>query len=1026
METMFEVAVQISTADNRTMMQQICQCTRLELASGRLRSRAVRYSLTHQSERDTSGDRDRSHQPPRGHLRRGLSTSSSSFPHRSSRIPSNDARNPFGRTSPPMKEGDRRNRLRDTITTSALSARLQKCKSIPATIQVVHENLECISPRETIQFWGKLSVQLRNNHLSRQTLSDEQRFYLEEIMRFNYGQLRTYKPEEVADIAQMLARCAKNSGIRAFTKDPSASQAVLLYNLIMKNEDLWARIQQQSVGSLDSLPTKQVVGLAWAFGTVISSRSRHSQRDTVDMSHFFRAANMTFSRRGHEFTIKQMGNLAFQCAVARQKIPGLYNSISKEFSARAVNEGRANMADPTSLCMLANAYVKAGHLDKNLFQVIGDAAVPILPTFDARNIANLVHSFAKAEVVPIYEPGKCTLFDMLADSALSKDHDMQPQNIANILWAFAKMKHPSPKLFEELSTDASRRMHDFSAQQLATLAWSLSKYPPESSEVFDVLAAEVVARGLEKVSSQGLVMLAHAFATIGHTQNEEFWSLIVDAAISRASNLWPIECAQLSWSLATVRRKSDELMNGIEKQVLRRIDGYTPQGLASVAWSFSTLGYDVPNLYDALAKRSLQLMEDFSPTDKVLLVLAYSNHTHPHPNLLDAVASNTAAYQLRELSALALFNLSVSYGKSGLSPNDEWMDLLAREIVRRPSSFSPKMIVGIAFAYSTMNYQKPRLFTFLAEQVKSQCQESLEPKELASLVWSFVNIGFLDRGLLAEIAEVLNGKWSELDTQSLANVAWAYSKAQEDRPALYKGISAAAKAGREGFTAQGVSNLLWAFSAAGEVDDDLFEFFAPVSTSLLDEFQPQGIANLAWAYAVANVDDGSLFNADFIGSCTMNLREFDAVGLCQLHLWNMWRHEARREGLPAGMAETCKNAFVHQKKIRQSKLQNTVVGHLRNSGMDVIEEVQVESGYLLDVLLTINGKKIGVEIDGPFHFVGRRQNGATILKRRLVSNVDKIPIISLPYWELNGLDSDVEWASYLNRVLEDKSSCTYN
>jgi len=916
-----------------------------------------------------------------------------------------------------MKEGDQR-KLRDTIKTSALSAKLLQCRSIPAAIQeVVHENLDSVSPQEFIQFWRKISFLLRNNHLSKQTLSDEQRSRLRDILRFTYGQLRTYKPEEVADIAQMLAGCIKNSGVKASSKDPSASRTVL-YNLITSNKDLWARIQQQSVDSLDSLPTKQVVGLAWAFGTVMSSRNRRSPRDTVDMSPFFSAANVTFSRRGHEFTIKQMGNLAFQSAAACQKVPELYNAISKEFSARASNESRADVADPTSLCMLANAYVKAGHLDKNLFQAIGDAAVPILPAFDARNIANLVHSCAKAEVVPIHEPGKCTLFDMLADSALSTDHDMQTQNIANILWAFAKMKHPSPKLFEELSTDASRRLYDFSAQQLTTLAWSLSKYPPESSEVFDVLAAEVVARGLDKFSSQGLVMLAHAFATIGHTQNEEFWNLIVDTAIGRSSILWPIECAQLSWSLATVKRKSDELMNGIEKQVLGRIDGYTPQGLASVAWSFSTLGYDVPNLYNELAMRSLQLMEDFSPTDKVLLVLAYTNQANPHLKLLDTVASSTTAHQLSELPALALFNLAVSYGKSGLSSKDEWMDLLSREIVRRPSEFSPKMMVGIAFAYSSVNCQRPWLFNFLAKEFKSQCKESLEPKELASLVWSFVNIGFPDRGLLAEIAEALEGKWSELDTQSLANVAWAYSTAQEDRPTLYEGISDAAKARRSGFTAQGVSNLLWAYSAAGQVDDNLFKSFAPVSKSLLDEFQPQGIANLAWAYAVANVDDDSLFNSDFIHSCTTNLHKFDAVGLCQLHLWNLWRHETRKEGLFTDTAETCKNAFVHLKSIGRSKLQTTVINHLRKLDIDVMEEVQVESGYLLDALLTINGKKIGVEIDGPFHFIGRRLNGVTILKRRLVPNVDNIPIISLPYWELNGLHSDEEWTKYLGGVLD--------
>ena len=62
-----------------------------------------------------------------------------------------------------------------------------------------------------------------------------------------------------------------------------------------------------------------------------------------------------------------------------------------------------------------------------------------------------------------------------------------------------------------------------------------------------------------------------------------------------------------------------------------------------------------------------------------------------------------------------------------------------------------------------------------------------------------------------------------------------------------------------------------------------------------------------------------------------------------------------------------------------------------------------QSGYRLDAVVEINGKKVGVEVDGPFHFIGRNPNGSTILKHRQVTTLDDIPVVSVPYWEWDKL-----------------------
>jgi hypothetical protein len=53
-----------------------------------------------------------------------------------------------------------------------------------------------------------------------------------------------------------------------------------------------------------------------------------------------------------------------------------------------------------------------------------------------------------------------------------------------------------------------------------------------------------------------------------------------------------------------------------------------------------------------------------------------------------------------------------------------------------------------------------------------------------------------------------------------------------------------------------------------------------------------------------------------------------------------------------------------------------------------------------------NGKKIGIEVDGPSHFVCRKPTGSTLLKNRQVNTLDEIEVISVPYWEWNKLGKD--------------------
>jgi hypothetical protein len=84
-----------------------------------------------------------------------------------------------------------------------------------------------------------------------------------------------------------------------------------------------------------------------------------------------------------------------------------------------------------------------------------------------------------------------------------------------------------------------------------------------------------------------------------------------------------------------------------------------------------------------------------------------------------------------------------------------------------------------------------------------------------------------------------------------------------------------------------------------------------------------------------------------------------------------------------------------------------------------VEEFMTSSGYSIDALIEVNGKSIGIEVDGPSHFINKKPSAITMLKRRQITAIDKIQLVSVPYWEWIKLGKDrVKKQNYLRGLLE--------
>ncbi|EJK54479.1 hypothetical protein THAOC_25889, partial [Thalassiosira oceanica] len=170
----------------------------------------------------------------------------------------------------------------------------------------------------------------------------------------------------------------------------------------------------------------------------------------------------------------------------------------------------------------------------------------------------------------------------------------------------------------------------------------------------------------------------------------------------------------------------------------------------------------------------------------------------------------------------------------------------------------------------------------------------------------------------------------------------------------------------------------------------------------------------AWAYSVANTPRQDLFDEGYVGALASNEKEFSAEGLAQLHQWQLWQQELESGiELPGSLRAKCRNAFTSA-SYSESKLQHDVVGELRAAGMDLGEEVLLGSGYRIDALVKFSdGRNVAVEVDGPSHFIDRRPTGSTTLKHRQVARVDRIEVVSVPYWEWNELKNSEMKQHYL-------------
>jgi len=614
----------------------------------------------------------------------------------------------------------------------------------------------------------------------------------------------------------------------------------------------------------------------------------------------------------------------------------------------------------------------------------------------SRELANVAHAIARLPVTAIKQASP--LLDALAKASIKQIHKFNDRDVSNTAWAFAKTGHQSPQLFDAISAARIKLIASFSPQALANTAWSFARAGHSAPALFDEIAVAALANA-DKLKPQEISNTAWAFASAGHPAPALFDALAI-SAISMISSS--------SSTSANVRG-----------------DAFRPEEIAGMAWAYGKAGRAAPALFDALAP----VMQRYAarglirPRELAATAWAYATAGHPAPDLLDALAA------------------------TALSPACPM------------NTFKPQELANTVWAYATAQHaSQPALFTAAAAVVHAQIGR-FKPQEVTSTAWAFATIRQPADDLFRDIAAYAVAHASEYSPSELSQTAWAFATANQATPQLFDALATASVCCLDEFEPYELSVLAWSFAVADVFPPKRLSagFVNALGARTWATENHLGQLHQFHLWTTEYTPDESVVHElpdELITKCRDTfarrlviqsaMHAQVAAAIVELGSWagthlgtspsDVVTHQGISPEAPGVLLDTqgtfsetletpmgASDILTHTSSTPPGALaaQPGVPGTSR-----VRSEVLLErTGYKIDLVVEWRGVTIGVEVDGPFHYIDRAPDGSTNLKRRQVRALDGLRLCSVPYWEWNQVvRCPKARAAYLTQLLDREAS----
>jgi len=431
-----------------------------------------------------------------------------------------------------------------------------------------------------------------------------------------------------------------------------------------------------------------------------------------------------------------------------------------------------------------------------------------LPSFEMSEIIDLMKFLAKS-------PNTIESFGItvqqLADACAKNLGAFTLDNVTVIIWALGKLNHLPDKIAERAEQVILQNLRELQPSEVAILMWSFAK--------------------MEKGSA-------------------EFWSQIIEQAVSIMPRMSVLDLQQTTWSLAKIQNNDSEIWQAVETNTLKYLKNLeNDQALSLIMMSFAKMEKGSDRFWKRLESKFESLMEGLreQALTNSLWALARRN------KLLLIKSSSLESLIIRKLYTLKdieVVSICWAFIKLCKGSQDFWRKLSKRInkiLASEKDQIELVTLCSCAWVLKNLGEVNAENWKLLEGHILAK-QNEVNENHLYSILASFA----LKRQGSDEMWRVFEAKTKsllgKLDSKGLANVIWCFATREKGSQYLWKSFSEALASQAPNMTEQGLIISLWGFAKSRKsIEAQTLEPVLAIINERFGQLKPVDIGMLMWS-----------------------------------------------------------------------------------------------------------------------------------------------------------------------------------
>eukprot|EP01025_Chloroclados_australasicus_P007273 TRINITY_DN12326_c0_g1_i4.p1 TRINITY_DN12326_c0_g1~~TRINITY_DN12326_c0_g1_i4.p1 ORF type:complete len:896 (-),score=101.71 TRINITY_DN12326_c0_g1_i4:389-3076(-) len=662
-------------------------------------------------------------------------------------------------------------------------------------------------------------------------------------------------------------------------------------------------------------------------------------------------------------------------------------------------------------------------LNKQIIQTRGDPVQIFKMLYDnwqdvdEVNIATSFYQIGKAEHGKEMQQWiqQNPMFVRIVQFAEQNAAQFSARNISNIIWSFAKMENVNfPTLIASLSQEIEKKLQDFNPQNLANVLWAFGTmgYIPvqRSTDVphlLDTMAARAKAI-IRDFSPQNVSNTVLAYAKLNYVTDgvKDLMNYIGEKCVDKVVEFNPQALSNTAWGYSKLEIWPEEFMKTILEQSTAKLPQFVAQNISNIMWAWANMGKNPGNEFlEAVAGELPRVAKDMTGQNLCNVIwgcakLGYRNQV---------IESLVQLYALKivkqsDCPPQTVANLIWGFATLGRHPGTELVTAVQEHFLQQLKSYSPQQMANTLWAFATLTILEENLMKTVAGSYNENAmnmigdygQQNIEvfsAQHLSMTVHAFGKLTHFHQGLLDAAVERVVRIYQQLTVPQICNVFYTFAilnyRHQECMDVL---VAEVVRRDAEGitYTGQQCCNILWALA-------------------ILDRL---------------TINEWYMFKKHLLKEDKENLLDSSYTQIYLAYLVLRMSQDEECSKYPDEMQAAALEKFSQDlKEVHISKLHQEVSKCLNELGVAHRNECMVEEGlFSIDIIIEedclLGHKKVAIEVDGPGHFTANtNQELGTTLVRRSILKQFGWTVLSIPFFKWRSLQCQ-DRKEYLSQLVQ--------